>query len=589
MDFDKRIHKAQQEESGLVTLDERLATTRIILLLLFIFFVWRALTTEEILYVLGFNICIIAFIGVVIIHNRIKNDIKILQLYITINNEYAQRLSDEWQNFSDTGQDLADNNHPYAFDLDVLGENSLYQKISVATTFLGRKKLGLYLLNREHSKQVIENRQNIIRELLQKIDFVQQLQVILRTYKATKDDPSSLLNIATHQINILSSINILSILLPVVIIASLLIGYITNTQILITIALSCFLITMLSRLLLDTYIASHLKILRTVNYQIQPFVKAFVLIDSQEFEDIHLNNQIEAIIGNSQGILLALSKLEKIATFAHITHQPLFALPLNGLLMWDFWVVKSCKNWQEKFGFNIEEALNLLAEIEALSSLATLGYIENVNFALVDNTKLIEAKELGHPLINPESRINNTFKMEDEIFIITGSNMSGKTTFMRTIGINMVLAFAGAPICGKSFRCCPLDIYTSMRIGDNLGANTSTFHAEIKRIKLVIEAIKENNKIFFLIDEIFRGTNSQDRINGAKSIIKALKQAQAMGAITTHDLEMCILGNEQGIINYHFTDFFDNHQMYFDYKLKNGISTKTNAKYLLEMIGLELQ
>ncbi len=223
-------------------------------------------------------------------------------------------------------------------------------------------------------------------------------------------------------------------------------------------------------------------------------------------------------------------------------------------------------------------------------SLAVLIHIdENVTLPTINpRGAKIEAQELGHPLINRDVRVNNDLSMKENIFIITGSNMSGKTTFLRTIGINLVLAYVGAPVFSKKMECSLLDIYTSMRITDDLKNGISTFYGELIRIKEIIEGGKNNKNMIFLIDEIFRGTNSKDRITGAEAVIKNLSKAGVIGALTTHDLELCSLSEHSGIKNYHFSEYYKENKIYFDYKLKVGRSNTTNAKYLMRIVGIEI-
>ncbi len=168
--------------------------------------------------------------------------------------------------------------------------------------------------------------------------------------------------------------------------------------------------------------------------------------------------------------------------------------------------------------------------------------------------------------------------------------MSGKSTLLRTIGINLVLAYAGAPVCAQRFGCPILRIYTCMRVSDNLGESISSFYAELLRIKLIVSASKTEGKIFFLLDEIFKGTNSQDRHAGAKVLIRQLSKVGAMGLVSTHDLELGDLERESDrrIRNYHFREYYKNDEIHFDYKLRPGISTTRNAMYLIKMAGIEV-
>ncbi len=166
--------------------------------------------------------------------------------------------------------------------------------------------------------------------------------------------------------------------------------------------------------------------------------------------------------------------------------------------------------------------------------------------------------------------------------------MSGKTTFLRTIGINLVLAYIGAPVFSDDMECSLLKIYTSMRITDDLKNGISTFYGELIRIKDIIDGAKIDKKMIFLIDEIFRGTNSKDRITGADTVIRNLSKAGVLGALTTHDLELCSISEDKRVRNYHFSEYYKDNKIYFDYKIREGKSTTTNAKYLMKIVGIDI-
>ena len=197
--------------------------------------------------------------------------------------------------------------------------------------------------------------------------------------------------------------------------------------------------------------------------------------------------------------------------------------------------------------------------------------------------------EMGHPLIVEKKRVSNNFDMEDRICIITGSNMSGKSTHLRTVGLNLVLAYAGAAVCAGKFECSIMDIHTSMRLGDDLNSGISTFYAELLRIKSIIAASREQKPMIFLIDEVFRGTNSRDRYTGAKNVLLNLNKGWIIGLISTHDFDLCQLEkNESGrIMNYHFTEEYLQNEIRFDYKIRRGRCNTTNARYLMKMAGIE--
>jgi DNA mismatch repair ATPase MutS len=267
-------------------------------------------------------------------------------------------------------------------------------------------------------------------------------------------------------------------------------------------------------------------------------------------------------------------------------------LVINIFTLWDIQCMIALEAWKEKSGRSLARWMDTVAELEGLASLAIIHF-DHQEWALpkiVSADSGIVAVNMGHPLL-----VNSTFndlsiEKRSGILLITGSNMSGKSTLLRTVGINLVLAYAGAPVCARSFSCSRVQIYSCMRVRDNLGENISSFYAELLRIKEIVGATKTEKKIFFLLDEIFKGTNSQDRHAGAKVLIRQLSKAGTMGMVSTHDLELGDLEreSERRIRNYHFREFYKNDEIHFDYKLRPGISTTRNALYLIKMAGIEV-
>ena len=225
-------------------------------------------------------------------------------------------------------------------------------------------------------------------------------------------------------------------------------------------------------------------------------------------------------------------------------------------------------------------------------SLSTLAFEhEEWVYPTISGVNEIEAKSLAHPLLGDRAK-SNDFNLygSEKVALITGSNMSGKSTFLRTIGFNMILTYLGLPTCSKEFKCGISNIYTCMRTQDNLEENISSFYAEILRIKLVIEAAKSGEKVFFLLDEIFKGTNSRDRHIGATVLVKQLAQNGAIGLLSTHDLELCDLEKENKEIgNFNFREYYEDNKIKFDYKLRVGKSETQNAIHLMKLAGIEFK
>jgi DNA mismatch repair ATPase MutS len=271
---------------------------------------------------------------------------------------------------------------------------------------------------------------------------------------------------------------------------------------------------------------------------------------------------------------------------------PLF---LNSFLLWDVRQMLALNEWRKKNKPIVPKLFHAIAETEVLNTLATIHF-NHANWCLpklTDKHFVFESKDLGHPLIPEKERVDNDFLIEKNtlISLVTGSNMAGKSTFLRSIGINIVLAQVGAPVCAQHFTLSPVRLMTSMLVSDNLAENTSTFYAELKKLKTIIEAVNNSEKVFVLLDEILRGTNSHDRHTGSTAFITQLIRHHAFAVIATHDLELADLkkGFSQSLENYHFDVQVKGEELFFDYKLKEGVCHSLNASLLMKKIGIELQ
>jgi DNA mismatch repair ATPase MutS len=268
---------------------------------------------------------------------------------------------------------------------------------------------------------------------------------------------------------------------------------------------------------------------------------------------------------------------------------------LNLFLLWDIRQIIAIENWKRSNWENVEESFDVIAEFEALISIAVpaINYPEWVMPVIADTEGYtLAAANIAHPLIRSEKRVDNNYELQDafKIDIITGSNMAGKSTFLRTIGINTVLALSGAPVCASAMEVSVITIVSYMRIKDSLNESTSTFKAELDRLQMLLAAVEHENKVFFLIDEMLRGTNSMDKYLGSKAVIEQLISKKGVGMVATHDLQIARLEDKYPnyVRNYYFDIQVLNGEMLFDYKIKHGECKTFNASLLLKQIGIEV-
>jgi DNA mismatch repair ATPase MutS len=316
------------------------------------------------------------------------------------------------------------------------------------------------------------------------------------------------------------------------------------------------------------------------------------LVSATEFKTDRLK-EIQKLYDGKAGVLSAFSRLEAICQSYNVVFNPLVHMLLSGVLMWDYQLAFSMSSWKKKYGHNIQAAFEGIYELEFLLSLSVMPNIRETTLARVDTEQdkkvHFEAKGLYHPLISADKVVANDAKLTSGITVVTGSNMSGKTTFLRTVAINLALAYIGGPVCAKELSTGYMKLFTSMRLTDDVANGISTFYAEILRIKTMVEFRNTSDlPMICMIDEIFKGTNSADRIIGAREAITRLSGGNSMVLVSTHDFELCTLEDSAGnpAVNYHFEEYYEDDRLMFDYRMRDGRCTTTNAKAILKMAGI---
>lgn len=592
--FDLRIEEHEKNVTNYSNTCNRLSIIRLLAMAFSMYFTYIALKKGlDTMNLFGILSSYIIFTILIVYHKKLKNKLNFSKGILVINKRYLDRIHGNWMKFEDTGKEFIDDSHKYSRDLDIVGEKSIFQLINTTNTFNGRRCLGRDLLNPQYNLEEITLRQEAIKELHDKLDLCEEMEYITGKHKKKLNNPEKLTEYAEDTGILITSKFLKGFIytMPLItfpLILVILFFNITKLRIMVPlIVILQILIWAMGFLKLNNTLGD----IGNFKYNLETYVHILKLIEKQEFYSDKLKDLKGKLFNKENSAMIAIKELGKISERVNLRYNGLLYFALNVFLLWDYQCVFSLESWKKQYGNKIRTWLEIMGEIESLMSLSVLTHInDEISYPNIEGEKIpkVEAKELGHPLINFDDRVTNNLEMNNNIFIITGSNMSGKTTFLRTIGINLVLAYSGAPVCAKEMSCSILDIFTSMRITDDLNNGISTFYAELIRIKEIIKEAKENKNMIFLIDEIFRGTNSLDRILGAKSVLKNLNSEGIIGAITTHDLELCELDKYNRIANYHFSEYYKDDKIYFDYKLKNGKSTTTNAKFLMKIVGIDI-
>jgi hypothetical protein len=482
--------------------------------------------------------------------------------------------------------------HAYANDLDIVGHASLYQYINRSQTEQGSTLLAQALLQPADVGTILQ-RQDAVKELSIHTPWRQQLQafgIATPITFAAEEKIKYWLQAPLTFINT-KYWAVLRLLLPAIsftILALHIGGYIGPNRFYPLILLCLIGASFISKKVMPAYTQ-----LEKIAPQLATLAQSVKWIEQTDFKSTLLQNL-------SQQYLQPTATSQRIKTLQQILERldlrlnPVVFIPLNTFLFWDLQQVLALEKWKKNNQPHVEKWFSTLAEIELLSSLATF----NVNHPQVcfptfsNEAGILIAKQMGHPLIPAHKMVRNsiTIQQGQQLCLITGSNMAGKSTFLRSTGINIVLAMMGAPVDAQAFTLSPMQVLSSMRITDNLEESTSTFYAELKKLKEVIDAVNNKQKVFLLLDEILRGTNSADRHTGSKALINQLVKHNATGMLATHDIALANLANEHPshIHNYHFDVQINGDELYFDYKLKEGVCTSLNAYLLMKKIGIEL-
>ncbi|WP_315115947.1 MutS-related protein [uncultured Clostridium sp.] len=517
-----------------------------------------------------------------------------MEKIIHINEKGIDRIEGKWRSFKEDGEDYIDEEHQFSGDLDLFGPSSLFQYINCTNTFMGKIKFKSTLEDHNYSEDEIIERQEAIKELGKDVGWRQRFEGegILKEDKQGHVD--RLLNWCVDRENLYSKayIKTLTNSIPLFTIVFIILSYLMG---------GLYYYGALSFIFISVAILFNDKKKRNYALQtvflykkyIESYYNMISLIEKEKFHSEYLVNLKEIIVENEdEKASTAIKELMNISNNISDRSNFFYAI-FNVLFLLDYKHMIKLEMWKEKWGDYLKEWLEVVGEFESLSSISVLGF-ENPNWVTptIQKEKLvIRGKKVGHPLLG-ERAVKNDFSIGDgeKILLITGSNMSGKSTFLRTTGINLLLAYMGAPVFAEEFTCSLMDIYTCMRISDNLERNISSFYGELLRINKLIEGVKIKKPIFFLLDEIFKGTNSVDRHTGAKILINKLSKEKVLGLVSTHDLELGSLEEYNSKVkNYHFREYYKNNEIHFDYKLRKGISTTRNALYLMKIAGIEVE
>ncbi|HRP57122.1 hypothetical protein [Agriterribacter sp.] len=518
---------------------------------------------------------------------RLKEEKALLEKLLLINTNEMGILSNE-PNRLDDGSSFA-NGKGYAEDLDIFGPRSLFHLLNRCTTAHGREHLAMLLQQPLQDPAGIAARQQAVQQLSGQHDKRQLLTAHGLLHAEAEGNLHSIaewLQPATD-LHKKKWLQVVRWVLPLYTIPSFL--YYIATGNILYVAAGVAAIWLITAFYAKYIHRQHQLISKkqSILEQYAGILKTFVTVETGSSPVL---KQLQQTAGNAHSAIAALAKL---SSFFDQRLNLLVNIFLNSLAMYDMQCILALERWKDQHKDNFAQWLHTVGDIECLNALACFAF-NNPHFTYPkveqNNTLYVKAEQMAHPLIPAAECVANDFESgkSNRLLLVTGSNMSGKTTFLRTLGINLILAQSGAPVCAAAFIFTPMEILTSIRVNDSLQEHTSYFMAELKRLQQIILRLQQNKPALVLIDEILRGTNSDDKSHGSEQFIKQLLQYNCITLFATHDLTLATLENEyKGVIsNYCFESTIQNNTLHFDYKLQPGVAKNKNASFLMKKMGI---
>lgn len=544
--------------------------------------------TKSDVFLVVFVLTLICFFILVKVHGKMLWKVRVKKELIAINQREIEFLSEKGIPFEDGGE-YTDTTHPYSFDLDIFGKNSLFHFLNRTQSYIGKKALAESLLHLLPNSRITST-QEAIKELTPKIEFRQDISVLARFTNDSKSDYDFLLQWG-EQTGKESSTGmvILSYVFPFITLSSIVLYFVVGNDLFYHLASLSFMVNLFILYLNYTKIRKEIRNLEKAHLALKHYGLIIEKIEKETFSCSELKHKKELLTYKGIQASAQLTYLSGLLDKLNHINNGVAAIVLNGLYLCHLHLFNALLKWKKNYSSQIAVWLDVIGEFEKLNSYANFSF-NNPDFAYPQlNTDFkLKFKALGHPLIHSRQRVCNDVDFVDHKFIIlTGSNMAGKSTFLRTLGVNMVLAGAGSPLCSSSAEIHTLPVLVSMRLSDSLHENESYFFAEIKRLKEILDKLKEE-VCFVILDEILKGTNSEDKRTGTVEIVKQVMLKGGIGSIATHDLKICETTADYSsyLTNKCFEVHVVNDELSFDYKLIDGICKNKSATFLMKKMNI---
>ena len=518
---------------------------------------------------------------------RAEKQLFYYQCLSKINRDEINALNRDLSSF-DSGKEFIDPHHDYSYDLDLFGIGSLFQFLNRTVTKQGKNQLATLLKQSHRTSEEIRSRQDAIQELAEEISWRQDFMAKGMESDGNKDHYNESIDevIGLKYIHFLKYLLIILPALTIVLIGLSIADIDTY---------SFYRLALLAQwTVIGLYFKTILKFHQKFESQgklLRRYAEMLRQIEAIDFKSSYLLSLKEKLSHQGKTASTTTSELQKILDQFDYSKNFVVGLVLDSIFLWDIGCLVKLNKWQQDYAGVLPRWFEVIAEIDALISLANCNYNHPawVIPEVSQNTFAFNAKGMGHPLIDESRCVSNSFQIlnEEKIVIITGANMAGKSTFLRTVGVNLILASNGSKVCAESFEFSPIRIYTNMRTSDNLMNDESYFYAELLRLQSMLTLLRNGENLFVILDEMLKGTNSVDKLNGSKELIHQLISLKTHGIVATHDLGLTELAQTiPAIKNQCFEVQLNNDELNFDYKLTNGVTRTMNATFLMKKMGI---
>ena len=586
--YKSRSHTYSQELTKTKTQYNTISLLRLASILLFLILGYYYLQESKMLLLALSISFLIAFFLLMRWHSKLQFQIKMLEALLSINTNEREYLENNKLPF-ENGEEFIDFQHPYAYDLDVFGNHSLFQNMNRTATYIGKKTLAQQCVRLLPNEEIIRN-QEAVKELADKLDWRQEFLALAKISQDTKPAYESLLKWSKSNSTPLSKVTVwISILSPVLFLGSAAAYWITSNVVYLNVLSFIFIFNLgflgrfMKRIQLEIAHSSNIDTI------ISHYGLLLQKIEKEDFKAEKLIQLQKQLMYQNEKASVHLKQLASLFSSMDTIQNLITGVAFNGTFLFNLHIFKALIVWKNQHAAVLENWLVVMGEFEMLNSLANVSY-NNPDFVFPElNTNYeISFSNLSHSLLSKKNRVGNNIDFQPQSFmILTGSNMSGKSTFLRSLGINMVLTGMGGVVCATQANVHPMPVLVSMRLADSLSDSESYFFAEIKRLKQIMDEL-DHQPAFVLLDEILRGTNSDDKRNGTIEVIKKVIAKKALGAIATHDIEVCLTTNEypETLVNKCFEVEIRNNDLHFDFVLRDGICKNKSATFLMKKMGV---